>query len=249
MRRELFKEVKDADCDEEQGDDNVEPVLEALQFSYEFSQVVHAVCNGPCHCQYGDGGGEREYDREEISTVCLRRHGNKDSKINERADRTEGQCEEGSEEERPKHSRPVVPPGLQFTVVMVMMQTVAEEHNESDDNECGCQQAFAPSAHYVLQLQQIAATTDEDNEDSTEKGIGCSTSEYKYDALPQYTAARGDVAADEADGGDIAAQRTGRYTGEESEEEGRSGRNFGRCKNGVDGFCHSERVGIGTRVR
>ena len=32
--------MKDADCDEEQGDDNVEPVLEALQFSYEFSQVV-----------------------------------------------------------------------------------------------------------------------------------------------------------------------------------------------------------------
>ena len=129
--------MKDADCDEEQGDDNVEPVLEALQFSYEFSQVVHAVCNGPCHRQYGDGGGERAYDREEISTVCLRRHGNKDSKINERADRTEGQCEEGSEEERPKHSRPVVPLGLHFAIVKIKVKTSTEEPGESDDNEYG----------------------------------------------------------------------------------------------------------------
>ena len=101
MRRELFKEVKDADCDEEQGDDNVEPVLEALQFSYEFSQVVHAVCNGPCHRQYGDGGGEGEDNGKEISAGCLRRHGNEDSEIDECADRTERQGEEGSEEESP----------------------------------------------------------------------------------------------------------------------------------------------------
>ena len=130
--------------------------------------------------------------------------------------------------------------GLHFTVVVMMVETSAEEHDESDDNEYGCQQTFAPCAHHVLQMQQVAATADDGNEYGTEKGIGHGAAKYKHNALPQHTAARGDVAADETDGGDIAAQRTGRYAGEESEKQGRDGGDFRRCKKRVDGFCHSK---------
>ena len=216
----------DTDGDKEDCHDNIEPTLEGLQASDEFSQVVHAVCNEPCHGKYGNGGGKGEDDGQEISATRLRRHGNQHPEIDEGADGTEGKREESAEEKRSEKSGHIVAPCLNLAVVMVMMEAVTEEHGHSDDDENGCQQRFAPPAHRILQVQKVASAVDNGNQDGAKQGISHRAAEDKDEALPKNAVAGTDVAADEADGGDIAAQRTGRHTGEKSEKECRDGRDF-----------------------
>ena len=50
-----LKQMVNANQDEEDGDEEIEPPLKRLKAAYETPQIVHAVRHQPCHDDDGDG--------------------------------------------------------------------------------------------------------------------------------------------------------------------------------------------------
>ena len=77
-----LKQMVNANQDEEDGDEEIEPPLKRLKAAYETPQIVHAVRHQPCHDDDGDGSGDGEDHGQDIAPRSLRREGNENAEIN-----------------------------------------------------------------------------------------------------------------------------------------------------------------------
>ena len=185
-------------------------LLYGLHFTIEAAYLLYAERQQPGDGQHGQGGGYGKYGRQQVAGSGSGRHGYQHAEVEDTAGGAEGQGKQYAYQQGPPAATACQSLGAAAEPELWQAQPVAEEHEQTDEQQQWPDERFAPRGDGALDAEHAGAGAQNADEHHAQQGVAQDAAQRVEQPVAEDAPAVARILAYEAYGSYVGGQRTGR---------------------------------------